>query len=143
MVVRPVVIWLGTAMALGSNIAHAGNGSSPADKMCNSGKSAPSGAAVACLERALKAAEADLESAIKRARESLHGGALQGPDLKATEDLFDAAQSHWLNYRNAECAAHERYDSALGAGGPQTRLACLINETVHRQRTINSHFSSE
>ncbi|MEQ1578376.1 MAG: lysozyme inhibitor LprI family protein [Hyphomicrobium sp.] len=115
---------------------------SPAGKMCGAeGPARPSD--LACLERALKSVEKDLEDAMARAREAINGGALRGSELKQAGDMFEAAHGHWLDYRNAECEAHERYDKALGGGGPQTRLACIINETVHRQQAMSGHFSSE
>ena len=130
-------------MAGGLSAAHAGTVRNAADRMCNAVKLGQSSAYVACLENALKTTETELADATARARQTIHGGALKGADLKQTDDLFDAAQSHWLGYRNAECEAYEKYDTALGGGGPQTRLACEINETVNRQSTISGRFSSE
>jgi uncharacterized protein YecT (DUF1311 family) len=131
------------AMVACITAAHAGNARNAADKMCNAGKLGQSSAYVACLEGALKTAETELAAATTRARATINGGALKGADLKQTGDLFDAAQAHWLGYRNAECEAYEKYDTALGAGGPQMRLACQINETVERHRSISVRFSSE
>lgn len=130
-------------IAASLSAAHAGTVRNAADKMCNAGKLGQTSAYVACLENALKTSETELAAATARARQTIHGGALKGADLKQTDDLFDAAQTHWLGYRNAECQAYEKYDTALGGGGPQTRLACQINETVNRQSTISGRFSSE
>lgn len=134
---------LGVTLLAGLNAAHAGNARTSADKMCNAAKLGQSNAYVACLENALKTSETELAAATARARQTIHGGALKGEDLKQTEELFDAAQAHWLGFRNAECEAYEKYDTALGGGGPQMRLACQINETVIRQSTISGRFSSE
>ncbi len=136
-----IAIGLSAAMAAGE--AAAGKANVAAGKLCSSQKLAKPEAVVACLEKALQKAEADLAASVRGAREALAGGALKGADLSETSALFDAAQGHWLAFRNSECDAAERYDKALGAGGPQTRMACMINETVHRQNTMRGHFSSE
>jgi len=132
------VLAVALVISAGLSPVHAASDRSAADKMCKGGA-----AGVACLESALKSAEAALEAAATKARGVLNAGALQGEDLKQTLALFDAAHAQWLQFRNSECEAHERYDTALGAGGPPTRLACLLNETLARQKTMNVRFSSE
>ena len=85
---------------------------------------------VKCLNQALNASDAKLNSAYTQVQRAL--------SAEEAKTLVQA-QRYWIQFRDATCKAEYNLYGG-GTGGPPTRLACLEAETRAREASLQRSF---
>ena len=96
-----------------------------------------------CLEKALRQADAGLNTAYQRAMRIIDADPDSAPAQRAAwRHALQAAQRSWIAFRDADCGEITGYEWHQGTGmGPAT-LACSLDKTLQRSRELTARYAS-
>jgi uncharacterized protein YecT (DUF1311 family) len=96
----------------------------------------------ACLEAALRRADAALNEAYRRAQAAIDADGMAGAaDRAAWKRALQAAQRAWIAFRDADCGEVVGYEWHQGSGSGPATLACRLDKTERRARELTERYT--
>ena len=97
----------------------------------------------ACLDRELKAADAELNRVYKAAMAAIERSDHLTPELRGEwKAALRAAQRLWISYRDADCRTPIEYEWWGGSGVGMAILSCLLEKTKVRVSELRERYDS-
>jgi uncharacterized protein YecT (DUF1311 family) len=95
----------------------------------------------ACLERALQAADRDLNAAYREAQSAIDRDCGVDAGCRAAwRTGLQRAQRAWIAFRNADCRELAPLEWRGGTGSGPAVLACLLASTEQRARDLTARY---
>lgn len=116
----------------------------PSRKLCDPDKIKQTNAWVDCLQKAIDRSEADLAALVARIDAAMQAAdMLEEPKRSENSKLFGATQAKWLQLRDDDCKSFAAHHAGLGFGAVQSRLVCLLDETVARGQALKQRYRDD
>lgn len=99
-----------------------------------------------CGDRALKAADDDLNAVYQKALKAIPGLADSGSsqfNAEAWEKALRESQRAWIAFRDAECGPHTAMFWTGGTGTTGAILGCKTDKTKQRTEELKEHYNIE
>ncbi|MBZ6078648.1 lysozyme inhibitor LprI family protein [Microvirga puerhi] len=94
-----------------------------------------------CLDKALKAADSELNAVYKKAQASIDKSDMMNAEQRRSwKQALQKAQRAWVGFRDADCGEPVGYEWFQGTGmGPAT-LACNLEKTKIRTQELTDRY---